>query len=148
MWRLRRIVELAYTIEALLVIYGELICPISLTRLAFALTKHGGDTTSGCVHALHRDFACVNRHAKKGSDVGADHSSGADQSGLKQIGVAAAIHLTSDEFETVDLTFGLSVRPGHSDTGDSLSERLIFVPPPRIEASRLMMGSWIIGRSK
>lgn len=38
-----------------------------------------------------------------------------DQSGLKQIDFAAAIHLTSDELEARDLTLSLSVGPGRSN---------------------------------
>jgi hypothetical protein len=38
--------------------------------------------------------------------------SGADDTGLEQVDLSAAVHLAFDELELGDLAFGLAVRPG------------------------------------
>ncbi|TFV29785.1 hypothetical protein E4K64_36995 [Bradyrhizobium frederickii] len=54
---------------------------------------------------------------------------------MKQIEFAAAVHLTSDELEARDLTFGLAIRPGQSDC---CTDRCLSLATPLAnEATRL-----------
>jgi hypothetical protein len=57
----------------------------------------------------------VNRRAKLALTQIWCNSDRTDQAGLEEIDLSSAVHLTFDELELGDLTFGLSVRPRQSD---------------------------------